>query len=97
MSTALTQLDFGSRPSTGVSQVDRACKAILRTIWINGLRSGDRLPNHSDLREAIGVSNNSLSPAMKRLVAAGVIERKPRVGTVVLDPYALKEIGRAHV
>jgi len=81
----------GKTPVASGSQVEVACKALLRLIWTNGLRAGDRLPTHWELCEKIGVSNNSLAPAMRRLVEAGVIARKTKAGTVVVDPNAFAE------
>ncbi len=75
----------------GATQVERTCKAILRTIWAQGLKAGDRLPNHRDLVASLGVSNNTMDPAMRRLVETGVITRRPKTGTVVLDPDAFTE------
>ena len=71
--------------------MEYACKALLRLIWTNGLTAGDRLPTHWELCEKIGVSNNSLTPAMRRLVEAGVVARKTKAGTVVVDPHAFAE------
>ncbi len=78
-------------PRAGDSQVEVAVKALLRLIWVNGLGPGDRLPTHWELCRRIGVSTHSLTPAMRRLVGAGVLARKPKAGTVVIDPDAYRE------
>lgn len=75
----------------GTTQVERTCKAILRTIWAQGLGPGERLPNHRDLVVSLGISNNTLDAAMRRLVETGVITRRPKIGTVVLDAEAFTE------
>lgn len=75
----------------GTTQVERTCKAVLRTIWAQGLRSGERLPNHRVLIASLGVSNNTMDAAMRRLVEIGVISRRPKLGTIVEDPNAYTE------
>lgn len=68
-----------------------ACRYVLRLIRSGGLVEGDRLPTQEELRLDSGYAHDTLSKAMQALVQAGVLTRKPRVGTLVLDPDALQE------
>ncbi len=92
----ITSTRYRARPVfrgrlAGATQVERVCKAILRTIWAQGLEPGDRLPNQGDLIASLGVSNNTVNAAMRRLVEAGVVVRRPRTGTIVVEPDAYSE------
>lgn len=80
--------DLNTGEVAGATQVERTCKAILRTIWVSEYKPGDRLPSHRDFMEAFGVSNNTMKVAMSRLVEEGVLGRSPRKGTFLLDPDA---------
>lgn len=73
------------------SQVSKACKQVLRVIWSLGLERGDAVPTQRELQKMYGFSHNVLSPAMQRLVRAGVVTRKVKVGTIVLDRRAFRE------
>jgi DNA-binding transcriptional regulator YhcF (GntR family) len=73
------------------SQVTKACKQVLRVIWSRGLDRGDVLPTQLELQKMYGFSHNVLSPAMQRLVRAGVVTRTPKLGTFVVDPRAFRE------
>ncbi|MCF7854942.1 MAG: GntR family transcriptional regulator [Candidatus Pacebacteria bacterium] len=66
-----------------------AYRLVIREIHRRGLQAGDKLPPQETLRQAFGVSNLILSRAMERLVADGVLVRKTRVGTVIVDPDAV--------
>lgn len=73
------------------SQVSKACKQVLRLIWSRGLDCNDPLPTQRELQKMYGFSHNVLTPAMRRLVRSGVITRKVKVGTLVLDRRAFRE------
>lgn len=77
-----------SRPAREVqspAQVWQATKAIARFVHANGLRRGDRLPPQDELVGMLGISNGTLTRAMKHLVAEGIFARKTGVGTTVED------------
>ncbi len=65
-----------------------AYRLLVREIHHRGLGPGDRLPPQEALRQELGFSHFTLSRAMERLVADGVVERKTKIGTVVVDPDA---------
>ena len=71
------------------TQVANCCRAIVR--YINGkkLKAGDKLPSQEEFRQLLDFSHNSVTPAMNLLVESGMIERKRRVGTVLVDPDAV--------
>jgi DNA-binding LacI/PurR family transcriptional regulator len=74
-------LDMSSRP-----QVGAVARELTRLICVDGLLPGDSLPSQATLRAEKGFHNNTLNPAMQLLVDSGVIRRKARSGTVVVDP-----------
>jgi DNA-binding LacI/PurR family transcriptional regulator len=73
------------------SQVSKACKQVLRLIWSRGLDCNDPLPTQRELQKMYGFSHNVLTPAMQRLARAGVVTRKVKVGTLVVDRRAFRE------
>lgn len=62
---------------------------LARLIHTRRLAAGDRLPPQEELRQAGGYSNKTLSAAMTILTLNGMIRRKSKVGTVVVDPSAI--------
>ncbi len=60
-------------------------RQIVRQIVADGIEPGGRLPTQEQLRRRFGVSNKTLGAAMERLVAAGILARKTRTGTVLAD------------
>ncbi|MDD5704371.1 MAG: GntR family transcriptional regulator [Kiritimatiellae bacterium] len=74
--------------NAGTTQVERACKAILRTIWVRDMQPGERLPPLRRLAATLGMSNNALMPALDRLAEEGALERRLRSGVFVLNPNA---------
>ncbi len=58
-------------------------------------RCGDLLPSSRDLAPTLGVSKIVTEAALKRLAAEGLVESRPRVGTVVRDLNAKQ--WRGHV
>lgn len=63
--------------------VNQAYKRVLTYIRHNSIETGDKLPSQSQMVEELGIGSNVLQSAMKRLESQGVIQRKPRVGTIV--------------
>lgn len=56
---------------------------IRRMIESGELKEGDRLPNQNRFAEELGVSRPSLREALSQLTNAGVVEQKPRAGTIL--------------
>lgn len=54
---------------------------------------GDLLPSSRDLAPALGVSKIVTEAALKRLAAEGLVESRPRLGTVVRDRSAKQWLG----
>lgn len=76
--------------SQPLSRVAVCTKQIVRHVCSQGLQPGDRLPSQQELRALLGVSNNTLTPAMRSLVEAGIVTRRKKVGTVLssLEPLS---------
>lgn len=74
------------------SQVAAACKQIARYIRSHKLAVGDTLPPQEELRQTLGFSNNTLSPAMKLLVEMGLLTRSNGAGTVIRDLAPLNRL-----
>ncbi|MFP4029288.1 MAG: GntR family transcriptional regulator [Candidatus Brocadiia bacterium] len=71
------------------SRVAEAYKKLLRYIHVHKLTPGDHLPPQEELRNELGYSHHTLSKAMGMLTDAGVVSRKPKVGTIVQNPEAV--------
>ncbi len=67
----------------------RALKRVMQHLHGHDLRPGDRLAPQAELCRLLGTNNDSLTPAMRLLTERGVVVRKSRVGTVVVDRDAL--------
>jgi DNA-binding LacI/PurR family transcriptional regulator len=66
-------------------QVVKAYRMILRHIRASGFHAGDLITSQPELCQMLNFSNDTLSKAMKCLVDDGVLERRKRVGTMLLD------------
>lgn len=71
------------------TQIANCTRALVRYIIQRNLSSGAKLPAQEDLRRQLGFSHNSMTPAMNLLVESGMLERKPRQGTIIRDPAAI--------
>ncbi|HAI10902.1 MAG TPA: hypothetical protein DCM28_04315 [Phycisphaerales bacterium] len=66
-------------------QALKAYRMILRYLRSRKVTVGDLVPSQPELRQELSFSNDTLTRAMKWLVEDGVLERKQRAGTMVLD------------
>ena len=71
------------------TQTGSCCRAIIRYILDQELKTGDKLPSQNELRRELDFSHNSMTPAMNLLVESGMLERKRRLGTVIVDTNAV--------
>ncbi len=62
--------------------INQTCKRVLTYIRHHGFGAGDRLPTQSQMVEELGIGSNVLQSAMKHLETKGLIQRKPRMGTI---------------
>ncbi|GAB4470595.1 MAG: GntR family transcriptional regulator [Anaerolineales bacterium] len=60
---------------------------------IANTQPGERLPAEPDLARELGVSRASLREAMRTFETQGIIHRRPRAGTYVMQPPAVIESG----
>ncbi|MCX8062484.1 MAG: GntR family transcriptional regulator [Anaerolineales bacterium] len=60
---------------------------------IANTQPGQRLPAEPDLARELGVSRASLREAMRTFETQGIIHRRPRAGTYVMQPPAVIESG----
>jgi DNA-binding LacI/PurR family transcriptional regulator len=66
-------------------QTVKAYRMILRYMRSRNVQPGDMVPKQPELQQVVNFSNNTLIKAMKWLVQDGVLERRQRAGTVLLD------------
>lgn len=66
-------------------QALKAYRMILRYLRSQKMKTGELVPSQPELRQILNFSNDTLTRAMKWLVEDGVLERRQRVGTVLLD------------
>src|SRR5262245_27592067 len=87
------------RPSQDrVTLSERVVAEIANLIKEGRLRPGDRLPSEYELMRQFGVGRSSVREALKGLTVGGVLERKPKRGTVVvstLDTTLAEELATA--
>ena len=76
----------------GRAQTLRAYKRLVRYVLASQFAPGDRLPPQQELKNTLGLNNCTLGAAMQRLVQAGVLTRKPRVGTVIANLNAVPSV-----
>lgn len=60
---------------------------------IANTQPGERLPSEPELARELGVSRSSLREAMRTFEMQGIIHRRPRAGTYVMQPPAVIESG----
>lgn len=66
-------------------------KQLKKFILDNNLRPGDRLPSEKDIASQMQVSRNAVREAVKALVAQGIIEIRPGLGTYVKN-FSLEDL-----
>lgn len=68
-----------------LSATDQVIQAIKNLLLNRQLRSGDRLPNETEIASSVGVSRGSVREAMKILSAMGVVDIRRGDGTYITD------------
>lgn len=63
---------------------DRVIDEIKRMITVGELREGDKLPNQNEFAEQLGVSRTVLREALHTMAILGVVEQRPKIGTVIV-------------
>jgi DNA-binding FadR family transcriptional regulator len=71
---------------------------LLNRIRSGKLRTGHKLPPEPELAEQLGLSRVTLRQVLKTLQTAGIIEARPRIGTILKksDPSAVAPLFFAH-
>jgi GntR family transcriptional repressor for pyruvate dehydrogenase complex len=68
------------------SQLSPVTELVRRYIVENSLQAGDRFPTDLEFAERIGVGLSSLRYAMRTLGQLGVVSRRRKAGTFLVDP-----------
>lgn len=75
----------------GPSIPERVLSSIAEDIRAGRIKPGDRLLPEREWAEELGVSRHSLRQAVKLLEALGIVEARPKIGTIV-QPFDLSNI-----
>lgn len=70
-------------PKSKVSTVDRVIDRFKELLYSGELKTGDRLPNETELANSFGASRGSIREAVKMLVSLGVLQVKWGAGTYI--------------
>lgn len=81
----MTQTNFQQQMAQLSPASLRAYKRIVQFMYKAGLESGQALPPQQELRLQMKLTNDALTRAMGVLCKQGVLERKTRLGTRVVD------------
>ncbi|MCF8041918.1 MAG: FadR family transcriptional regulator [Desulfarculaceae bacterium] len=68
---------------------DRVIEEIKRMITGGELSAGDKLPNQNEFAAQLGVSRTVLREALHTLAILGVVEQRPKIGTVIVTSAPL--------
>ncbi|MBU4606249.1 MAG: GntR family transcriptional regulator, partial [Proteobacteria bacterium] len=68
---------------------DRVIEEIKRMITGGELSAGDKLPNQNEFAAQLGVSRTVLREALHTLTILGVVEQRPKIGTVIVTSAPL--------
>ena len=72
----------GNRKQNAGERVAERLTSLIREGWI---KPCERLPSEHELMERLGVGRSSVREAIRGLAMAGVVEAKPRRGTIVVS------------
>lgn len=75
--------DRTTQYSARTSRSQMVIEALREHIARHHLRPGDRLPGEQALARDLGISRNAVREGLKALQMAGVLERRPKVGTTL--------------
>lgn len=67
---------------------ERVAEKLISLLESGQLRAGERLPSEHELMRQLGVGRSSVREAIRGLAVAGVLEARPRRGTVVVSRVA---------
>lgn len=84
-----TFLGDAMEPVSRLAVTDIVSSRILDYIRSQHLRPGDKLPSEKDLIRDLRVSRASIREAIRSLIATGIIELQPGLGTFVAKPNIL--------
>ncbi len=89
-------LPFSFRPKSGQSTYQQVIFAVKKALMVGSLRPGDRFPSVRKLSQELKINPNTAHKVVAALVDEDILEVRPGIGTVVLEPSAdrLKERAR---
>lgn len=67
------------------SAVDLVLEGVRALIRVRGMAVGDPLPGEVELASTFGVSRNTVREAIRILRTYGVVESRPKIGTIIAD------------
>lgn len=76
-----------------VTVVDSVTERLISLITEGHIKPGERLPSEQSLMEQLQVGRSSVREALRGLALVGIVESRPRRGTVVVSPVATS-VGR---
>ena len=71
-----------------VTVVDSVTERLISLITEGHIKPGERLPSEQSLMEQLQVGRSSVREALRGLALVGIVESRPRRGTVVVSHVA---------
>ena len=79
-------LPFSFQPKGGLSIYQQVIYAVKKALMVGSLRPGDRFPSVRKLSQELKINPNTAHKVVAALVDEGLLEVRPGIGTIVLDP-----------
>ena len=77
----MTDFVFALEPGASISQ--QAVYAAKKALIAGQIQPGERFPSVRSLSKTLGINPNTAHKVIGRLIAAGLLEVKPGIGTIV--------------
>ena len=81
-------LPFSFQPKGGLSIYQQVIYAVKKALMVGSLRPGDRFPSVRKLSQELKINPNTAHKVVAALVDEGLLEVRPGIGTIVLEPPA---------
>ena len=79
-------LPFSFQPKGGLSIYQQVIYAVKKALMVGSLRPGDRFPSVRKLSQELKINPNTAHKVVAALVDEGLLEVRPGIGTIVLEP-----------